>query len=129
MNPESIKEKREQERGNWIKNSFGSIENFLKQVFELRNEKPLVIRSRLKIPRQLWVEDRAIRQLREDAVKYMTKQELKKNPNLSSDDLWDKWELGEIPKWTKKGRVTKIRGYEDIFKEAKKELVKQKTEK
>ena len=129
MKPGSIKEKREQERGDWIKNNFGSIEVFLRKVFEFRNEKPIIIRSRLEIPQQLWGEDRAIRQLREDAVKSMTKQELKKNPNLSSDDLWEKWELWEIPKWTKEERETKIRGYEDIFKEAKEELAKQKTEK
>ena len=129
MKRESVREKREQARRDWIKNNFGNVEVFLRKVFEFRNEKPIIIRSRLEIPLRLWREDRAIRRLREDAIKYMTKQELEKNPRVSSGDLWDKWELGKIPKWKKTRRVTIIRGYDDIFEEAKKELAKQKIEK
>ena len=118
---ESAKEKQEQARMEWIKNNFESIDDFVKQVFELRQEKSQIIRSKLKIPDHLWGA-RRIRKLREDAIKYMTKRELKKNPNITSDELWKRWKLRRIPTWTKKNRVRMIRGYDGIFEEAKKEL-------
>jgi hypothetical protein len=122
MKQESLKEKRERERKEWIKNNFGNEDSFLEQVFEFRKEKPRIIRSKLQIPSNLWGSDKPIREFRRDAVKYKTKQRLKKNPNVTLNGLWDQWKLWKIQNWIKLSEMRPYSGYDVIYDEAKKEL-------
>ena len=89
-------------------------------MFELRDEEPKVIQNRLNIP--TYLSGIRIRKIRRDALKEMTKRELRKNPKTTLDELWTKWDLQRIPQWTEKRRVVIITPYDGVFRKAKAEL-------
>ena len=101
----------------WVQEQ-GGIEVVYQKVFELRNKACTKIKSELGIP----LPDRYVRDLRVDTVKHMTRQELEKNPNVTADELWERWQLGKIRGMKKKAYVKEFRGYYDYFDEVKKEL-------
>jgi hypothetical protein len=106
------------EFAHWVQKQ-GGIEVVHQKVFELRDKKSTEIKNELGIPLPV----RKVRDLRVDAVKHMTRQELEKDPHVTADQLWERWrKLKRIRGMRKKGYVEQIRGYYDYFDEVKKEL-------
>jgi hypothetical protein len=112
-------EKKKQAYKKWLRNNF-------EKVFELRNKNSKVIEAKLNIPPAIG--DVRIRRIRRDAIKEMTKRELRTNPTITLDELWEKWELERIPQWKAKVRVVTIRPYDVIFRKAKSEVKRESYE-
>jgi hypothetical protein len=102
----------------WFPKLFGNLDALHKAMFEVRHEKPDIIMAKLEIPKFFWnqqeVPVRDIRRWRGEAIGRMTELRLEKDPDATLDELWDEWDLKEVPQWDKKD-------YEKIFENAKRE--------
>ena len=106
----------------WLENNLHlSREGVLRKVFDLREKKPADLKNELGIDATVQC-DGSLRKLRTKSIKFMTALEIKRDPDVKPEMLWQKWSFHKIRGWSMKSKTRKIRGYIDIFNEAKKNL-------